>query len=340
MHFEIYLRLYLFDWRFFMKFKEVIIETATEGIELLNAVLIKLDIAEAVIEDASVFEDFLKADNMSWDYYDESLNNMKDCPTRMKIYLGDNEQGEQELKALKDELNNLKNDEIGIDLGSLNITVNIVDDEDWANNWKEFFKPFEVGEKLLVKPTWESVENKDDRIILEIDPGASFGTGQHYTTQLCLEQIEKYIKPKMEVLDMGCGSGILSIASILLGAKHVVGVDIDENAVRIAKENALVNNIREDKFKVYCGNVIEDERLQDVIGFNKYDMIVVNIIADVIIEMSDCFPKFLKQGGILITSGIIEKYIDQVKEALVNLGFEIKETIQKEDWVSITAVLI
>ena len=323
-----------------MKFKEVIIETTTEGIELLNAVLIKLDIAEVVIEDASVFEDFLNADTMSWDYYDESLNSMKDCPTRMKIYLGDNEQGEQELMALKEELNNLKNDDADVDLGSLDLSVNIVDDEDWANNWKQFFKPFEVGEKLLVKPTWESVENKGDRIVLEIDPGASFGTGQHFTTQLCLEQIEKYIKPEMEVLDMGCGSGILSIASILLGAKQVVGVDIDENAVRIARENALVNNIREDKFLVYCGNVIEDERLQDVIGFNKYDMIVVNIIADVIIEMSDCFPKFLKQGGILITSGIIEKYVDKVKDALVNLGFEIKETIQKEDWVSITAILM
>ncbi len=322
-----------------MKFKEVIIETSTEGIELLNAVLIKLDIAEVVIEDASVFEEFLTADTMSWDYYDESLNSMKDCATRMKIYLGDNEQGEQELNALKAELENLKNNDIGIDLGSLDLTVNIVDDEDWANNWKQFFKPFEVGEKILVKPTWEELENETDRIVLEIDPGASFGTGQHFTTQLCIEQIEKYIDKGMEVLDMGCGSGILSIASILLGAKHVVGVDIDENAVRIAKENAAVNNIYENKFMTYCGNIIEDERLQDVIGFNKYDMIAVNIIADIIIEMGDCFPKFLKQGGILITSGIIEKYVDQVKDMLVNLGFEIKETIQKEDWVSITAIL-
>ncbi len=322
-----------------MKFKEVIIETSTEGIELLNAVLIKLDIAEVVIEDASVFEEFLTADTMSWDYYDESLNSMKDCATRMKIYLGDNEQGEQELNALKAELKNLKNNDIGIDLGSLDLTVNIVDDEDWANNWKQFFKPFEVGEKILVKPTWEELENETDRIVLEIDPGASFGTGQHFTTQLCIEQIEKYIDKGMEVLDMGCGSGILSIASILLGAKHVVGVDIDENAVRIAKENAAVNNIYENKFMTYCGNIIEDERLQDVIGFNKYDMIAVNIIADIIIEMGDCFPKFLKQGGILITSGIIEKYVDQVKDMLVNLGFEIKETIQKEDWVSITAIL-
>lgn len=322
-----------------MKFKEVIIETSTEGIEILNAVLIKLDIAEVVIEDASVFEEFLTADTMSWDYYDESLNSMKDCATRMKIYLGDNEQGEQELNALKAELENLKNSEINVDLGSLNLTVNIVDDEDWANNWKQYFKPFEVGEKILVKPTWEELENETDRIVLEIDPGASFGTGQHFTTQLCIEQIEKYINKGMEVLDMGCGSGILSIASILLGAKHVVGVDIDENAVRIARENAAVNNIYENKFMTYCGNIIEDERLQDVIGFNKYDMIAVNIIADIIIEMGDCFPKFLKQGGILITSGIIEKYVDQVKDMLINLGFEIKETIQKEDWVSITAIL-
>ena len=322
-----------------MKFKEVIIETTTEGIELLNAVLIKLDIAEVVIEDASVFEEFLTCETMNWDYYDESLNSMKDCATRMKIYLGDNEQGDQELNALKKELEVLKNENPDIDLGNLNLTINIVDDEDWANNWKQFFKPFEVGEKILVKPTWETIENETDRIILEIDPGASFGTGQHFTTQLCIEQIEKYMKEGMEVLDMGCGSGILSIASILLGAKHVVGVDIDENAVRIAKENAAVNKIYENKFKAYCGNVIEDERLQDVIGFNKYDMIAVNIIADIIIEMSDCFPKFLKKGGVIVTSGIIEKYVGKVEDTLKNLGFEIKETIQKEDWVSITAIL-
>ena len=322
-----------------MKFKEVIIDTTSEGIELLNAVLIKLDIAEVVIEDASVFEEFLTCETMNWDYYDESLNSMKDCATRMKIYLGDNEQGEQELALLKNELILLKNDNPDIDLGTLNLTINIVNDEDWANNWKQFFKPFNVGEKILVKPTWETVENTDNRIILEIDPGASFGTGQHFTTQLCIEQIEKYIKPGMQILDMGCGSGILSIASILLGAKRVVGVDIDENAVRIAVENAKINKIYENKFRAYCGNIIEEERLQDEIGFNRYDMIAVNIIADIIIEMSDCFPKFLKRGGVIVTSGIIEKYVTKVEDTLKNLGFEIMETINKEDWYSITAVL-
>ncbi|QSX06619.1 50S ribosomal protein L11 methyltransferase [Sedimentibacter sp. zth1] len=321
-----------------MKFNEIIIETTSQGLEILNAILLKLDITEVIIEDASVFEEFLESKTMNWDYYDESLNNMKNCPSRVKLYLNEDEQGEKQLLALKSEIDNLKNDSFGIDMGSLNLQMNTVNDEDWANNWKQFFKPFEVGKHIIIKPTWETVENDTDRVVLEIDPGASFGTGQHFTTQLCIEQIEKYIKKDMKILDMGCGSGILSIASILLGAKNVVGVDIDENAVRIARENALVNGIHEDKFTTYCGNVIEDERLQDTIGYNQYDMIAVNIIADIIIAMSDSFPKFLKQGGILVTSGIIEKYVDKVKETLKNIGFEILETRQKEDWVSITAL--
>ncbi len=322
-----------------MKFKEIIIDTTTVGIEYLNGVLLKLDIAESIVEDASVFDDFLNSETMNWDYYDEDLDDMKDCPTRMKVYLGENTQGEEQLQALKAELELLKAQNLDVDLGSFEMSINIVDDEDWANNWKEFFKPFEVGEKLIVKPTWENVDNPEDKIILEIDPGSSFGTGQHFTTQLCIEQIEKYLTSDIEVLDMGCGSGILSIAAILLGAKHVVGVDIDENATNIAVENARVNNINSDKFITYCGNVISDENLQGKIGRNKYDMIAVNIIADVILEMSECFPLFLKKGGVLVTSGIIEKYVTQVEKRLLDLGFELKETINKEDWYSITAVL-
>jgi ribosomal protein L11 methyltransferase len=142
----------------------------------------------------------------------------------------------------------------------------------------------------------------------------------------------------MEVLDMGCGSGILSIASILLGAKSAVGVDIDENAVRIAKENAAINNIYDDKFTVHCGNVTDDKMLQDKIGYNKYDMIAVNIIADIIIGMSSTFPKFLKKGGIVVASGIIKKYLQNIIDNFEGLGFEIKEVNEKEDWVSVTAV--
>lgn len=322
-----------------MRFKEIIIETTTEGIEILEAILLDLEILEVVVEDASVFEEFLASKTMNWDYYDESLNKMKDCPSRMKIYLGDDEEGNNKLNKLNEKLNNLKEDSFGIDVGTLNTSINIVNDEDWANNWKQFFKPFEVGKNIIVKPTWETIDNPDNKKILEIDPGASFGTGQHFTTQLCIEQIEKYIRKDMKILDMGCGSGILSIASSILGAKKVVGVDIDENAVRIANENVQLNNINCAKFTAYSGNIIEDERLQDVIGYNQYDMIVVNIIADIIIAMSDCFPKFLKPGGVIITSGIIEKYVDKVKDTLKQNGFEIIETRQKEDWFSITAAL-
>ena len=322
-----------------MKFKEVIIDTSSDGIELLNGVLVKLNIAEVVIEDKSVFEDFLNCETMNWDYYDDEVEELKDCPSRMKIYLGDNEQGEAELAELRKEIEDIKKFNEGIDLGTLNITVNTVDDEDWANNWKQFFKPFNVGEKILVKPSWENVENTDNRIILEIDPGSSFGTGQHFTTQLCIEEIEKNITPNMEVLDMGCGSGILSIAAILLGAKNVVGIDIDENATKIAVENVKENNISEDKFKVYCGNIIEDESLRDKIGYNKYDMICVNIIADIIIEMAHTFPYFLKNSGVVVASGIIEKYVDRVKLTFENLGLKVKSVKNKDEWYCITAVM-
>lgn len=322
-----------------MKFREIIIETTSAGIELLEAMLLDIDITEVAIEDAGVFEEFLENKTMNWDYYDESLNSMKDCPSRVKVYLNEDEKGNDKFEKLNERLSRLRKDSFGIDVGTLNVTINELDDEDWANNWKKYFKPFEVGKHIIIKPTWEKIDYETDRKILEIDPGASFGTGQHFTTQLCIEQIEKYIKKDMKVLDMGCGSGILSIASIMLGASHVTGVDIDENAVRIAKENAHVNKIRDDKFKTYCGNVIEDERLQDTIGYNQYDMIAVNIIADIIIAMSDCFPKFLKAGGIIVTSGIIEKYVDKVKETLEQTGFTILDVIQKDEWFSITAVL-
>jgi len=167
----------------------------------------------------------------------------------------------------------------------------------------------------------------------------SFGTGQHHTTRLCIEQIVKHLDEGMEVLDMGCGSGILSIAAILLGAKKSVGVDIDENAVRIAKENAALNNINDDRFIVYCGDVTGDEKLQKSIGSNKYDMIAVNIIAQIIMGMSITFPKFLKKGGLLVASGIIKKYLNDVVNDFEKLGFEIMEINDSEEWVCVTARL-
>lgn len=323
-----------------MNWTEVSIYTTTNGIEIINGALLKLDINDAVIEDAGVFEDFLNSDTLNWDYYDEELAKMKNCESCIKVYLAGNDQGSLLLKEIYKCIDDLKNENRDIDLGRLEIVTKSLDDEDWANNWKQYFKPFTVANKIVIKPTWEELnEFADGKIILEIDPGMSFGTGQHHTTRLCIEQIIKHLKEKTEVLDMGCGSGILSIASILLGAKNVTGIDIDENAVRIAMENAALNNIYEDRFVVYCGDVTVDGKLQDLIGYNKYDMIAVNIIAQIIMGMSFTFPKFLKKGGIVIASGIIKKYVDEVVDNFQKLGFEILEINDSEEWVCITARL-
>ncbi|WP_313163770.1 50S ribosomal protein L11 methyltransferase [Sedimentibacter sp.] len=323
-----------------MNWTEVSIYTTINGIEIINGALINLGIKDAVIEDASVFEDFLHNDTLNWDYYDEELANMKSCESCIKVYLADNDQGKQLFKEIEKFVESLKEEYKDIDFGRLDIETQILNDEDWANNWKQYFKPFTVSDKIIIKPTWEELnEPVEDKIILEIDPGMSFGTGQHHTTRLCIEQIIKYMEKDMEVLDMGCGSGILSIASLLLGAKRAAGIDIDENAVKTAKENAALNNIFEDRFMVYCGDVTEDENLQRKIGFNRYDVIAVNIIAQIIMGMSPTFPKFLKKGGLIIASGIIKKYVDDVVKDFEVLGFKILEINDSEEWVSITAKL-
>ncbi len=323
-----------------MNWTEVSIYTTTNGIEIINGALIKLGINDAVIEDARVFEDFLNNDTLNWDYYDEELAKMQNCESCIKVYLADNNQGKQSFLEIEKFIKNLGKEYKAIDLGRLEIETKVLNDEDWANNWKQYFKPFTVSDKIIIKPSWEELtEPADDKIILEIDPGMSFGTGQHHTTRLCIEQIIKHLDKGIEVLDMGCGSGILSIASILLGAKSAVGIDIDENAVKTAKENAALNNIYEDKFTVYCGDVSGDENLQKQIGFNKYDMIAVNIIAQIIMGMSSTFPRFLKKGGLVIASGVIKKYVDDVVKNFEELGFKIIEINESEEWVSITAKL-
>ena len=321
-----------------MNWTEVSIYTTTNGLEIINGAMLKLGINDAVIEDAGVFEDFLNNETLNWDYYDEDLAKMKDKESCIKVYLADNGQGRELLTKINEFIRELKNEDNGIDLGRLSIERRILNDEDWANNWKQYFKPFVVADRIIIKPSWEDCEEPTDgKIILEIDPGMSFGTGQHHTTRLCIEQINKHLKKDMEVLDMGCGSGILSIAALLLGAKNCVGVDIDENAVHIAKENAELNHIYDDRFNVYCGDVTRDVLLQDKIGYNKYDMIAVNIIAQIIMGMSETFPKFLKKGGLVIASGIIKKYLQDVIDNFESLGFKIIEINESEEWVSITA---
>ena len=218
--------------------------------------------------------------------------------------------------------------------GRLEAEMSSIREEDWANNWKQYFKPFKVGEKLVIKPSWEDYDNSDGRLILEIDPASSFGTGKHHTTRLCLEVLEKYLNKGDRLLDMGCGSGILSIGAMLLGADSAVAVDIEENAAVTALENAVKNHIPKEKYKTYFGNILTDEKLADEID-DKYDIIAANIVADVLIAMKESFLRYLKKGGILIVSGIIEERMDEVIDALKSVGFKAPEPEVREGWAAV-----
>ena len=218
--------------------------------------------------------------------------------------------------------------------GRLEAELSSIREEDWANNWKQYFKPVKIGEKLVIKPSWEEYENDGSRIILEIDPASSFGTGQHHTTRLCLELLEKSLNSGDRILDMGCGSGILSIGAMLLGAESAVAVDIEQNAAETAMENAVKNNISPEKYETFYGNILTDEKLADRIDA-KYDVIAANIVADVLIAMKDHFVRYIKNGGILIVSGIIEERMHEVIGALEGGGFSNPEINVKEGWAAV-----
>jgi ribosomal protein L11 methyltransferase len=322
-----------------MNWLEVKIYTSKQGIEVITGVLLQLGVTGFVVQDPDDFDEFLKGQGTTWDYMDEEVAKLKDSETNITVYLADNMQGNEMFVELKNTIKRLKTSDTHKEYGRLAIELGNVSEDDWANNWKQYFKPFEVGEKFVIKPSWEEYNEQTSRMILEIDPNSSFGTGQHYTTQLCIEQLEKVVSKDSVVLDMGCGSGILSIAAILLGAGHVTSVDIDQNSVDIAEDNFKKNAIPSDLFKTYCGNVIDDDNLVTKIGLGGYDIIVANIVADVIILMKDLLREFLKPQGILIASGIIGERAEEVKEALAGSGFIVDEITEKNDWVALKAYL-
>lgn len=316
-----------------MNWVEVDIFTTSEGIEPVTGCLLGLGINGFVIKDAADFEEFLNDKSVNWDYIDDDLMGLKNCETTVTAYLPENAQGLDYLESVKAELKALKQRDAEDQFGRLEYELKNVREEDWANNWKQYFKPLEIGDKLLIKPSWEEVSEGETRKILEIDPASSFGTGQHNTTQLCLELVEKYLKDGDRVLDLGCGSGILSIGAVLLGAGDCVAVDIDANSVKIAGENAEKNHIPAEKYRAVCGNVIDDTELVKEIG-GGYDLLCANIVADVLIGMSGLFAGFLKPGGRLIVSGIIDMRKDEVLDKIKEQGFELNEIREKEDWVA------
>lgn len=320
-----------------MEWTEVKIYTSTEAIDLVCAKLMDIGINGFSILDAEDFNEFLANKDGKWDYIDEDLMGLTGCETCITVYLPGNSQGADMLLSVRAMLSELKATDTGNAYGRLEAELSNIREEDWANNWKQYFKPIRVGQKLVIKPSWEELDDAQDRIILEIDPASSFGTGQHHTTRLCLELLEKSMKAGDTILDLGCGSGILSIGAMLLGAESAVAVDIEENSATTAKENAVKNNIPDDKYTTYCGNIITDTALADKID-GKYNIIVANIVADVLIAMKDFFARYLADDGVLIISGIIEIRMNEVVEAVESAGFKMTESNISEGWVAVKLV--
>lgn len=320
-----------------MDWTEVTIFTTTAGIDVVTDLLDELHIEGYALEDAADFEEFLHDTEIYWDYVDEELcKNLRGQETKIKIYLPEDESGESQLAALNRLLAEKKEQDAENAWGRLTTETAVTRQEDWEWGWKQYFKPFPVGETFLIKPSWEEVDDPQGRRILEIDPASSFGTGSHDTTQLCMAALERTIRGGERLLDMGTGSGILAIAAGMLGAKPETVVDIDPHCLTCAQENAERNGVT--LGKALCGDALRDSALADEIGAD-YDVICANIVADIIIGMAPMFAEKLVPGGTLITSGIIAPRADEVGEALEKAGFTLLDRAESSDWAAFTARL-
>ena len=313
-----------------MQWLELKIDTTPVGLTPVSDLVESLGVTGLVIEDEGDFHDFLENNHQYWDYVDEELMEAKRGICRITFYVAADSEGMDTVAKVRLALAELKSRRS--DCGSLQMAMAQVDDADWENNWKQFYKPMEIGERLIVVPEWENA-NTDGRVPLILNPGLTFGTGSHATTRLCLTALEKHVANGQRVLDLGCGSGILSIAALLLGAEHAFACDIDEKCVDVAYENAALNGIGKDKYTVRWGDVLSDRQLQKEMG-GQYDIIVANIVSDVIIGLAPQVRPFLKESGLFLTSGIIDTRAAEVAQKLREAGWEILEERQSEGWFS------
>ncbi|MCD8048519.1 MAG: 50S ribosomal protein L11 methyltransferase [Clostridia bacterium] len=312
-----------------MNWLEVAIETNADGIDGVCDALTALGIVGFEIEDKDDFNTFLEENKKYWDYVDEELYKEKQGATKVKVYIEENAESSEKLTEIKNAMSELKKEG---DFGSLAVSYTVRVQEDWENNWRQYFKPIYVGDRIVIKPHWEELQDTEGKLVFEIDPGMTFGSGQHETTRMCVEALEHRVKEDMRIADLGCGSGILGIIALLLGANFVYAADIDENSPRIAYENAALNDVDKSRYKVECRNILSDKKLDEELSKNKFDIVLANIVADVIIPLSEKVRMYMKEEGYFICSGIIDFRKDDVREALLKNGFEIEEEKHDGDW--------
>ena len=315
-----------------MKWLALHIDTSPAGLEPVSAMLEDLGIEGLVIEDEGDFRDFLEHNRQYWDYVDEELDQSMTGKCRITFYVEESDQGFTTVAAVRIAMADLKKEHP--EYAPLLMTMDGIEDADWENNWKAFYKPMEIGERLIVIPDWEEAD-PHGRVALRMNPGLTFGTGSHATTRLCLQALEKLVHPGMKVLDLGCGSGILSIAALLLGADSAFACDIDEKAVDVAYENAALNGVGREKYTVRAGDVLSDQGLRREMG-GGWDVVVANIVSDVIIALAPTVGELLAENGVFICSGIIDDRAEEVKGKLEEAGFAILESRSSEGWFSFT----
>ena len=303
---------------------EITIDTTAEKIQSVVTALTAKGFADLVIEDQQEFEEFLEENRAYWDYIDEELQEKLQGLSHIKLYLEDTDQAG--MARLNKAVSDLK----------LSMTVEAMADVDWEESWKDNYPPQEVGGKIVVLPYWLA-EQETDRVKVILDPGLTFGTGAHPSTQMVMEKMEEVVKPGFRCLDLGSGSGILSIAALRLGAESAIGIDIDPKAEDIARENAAYNGFAAPEFTAMTGNVTEDKDLMASLAAAEYDLVLVNIVADVIIGLAPVLPNFLTEKSTLICSGILDVRLEDVTTALKKAGLTVTAVKEKEDWRCVTA---
>ena len=310
-----------------MKWIEVTIKTTTEAVEAITNILDDLRTGGVMIEDPKDFL-FQKKSELDWDYVEEEVFNKRNSDgVLIKTYISEERNVMELVETIKQKVSALTG--FGIDIGEGSVNLDQVNEEDWANEWKKYYKPTKIGQKLVVKPTWEDYEVQDGDLVIELDPGMAFGTGTHETTTMCMRELEKYVREDSKVFDIGCGSGILAIAAAKLGAKDVLAVDLDEVAVKVSKENIELNKV-EDKVVALHGNLME-------VVNDKADIVVANIIADIIKILAKDIKNFMKDDAIFISSGIIHAKVDEVKASLEENGLEVVEVQSLGEWNAIVS---